>query len=236
MSSSSSDTGLTRSVLRTAPFNVGDFVVDVIPVNFGYSVNGDDVYTKLRREETMKGLEILKAQLARKHREYALNAVSDITRRIVDLASGIELKRRTHDLDGKLDALKEILRLPRPRRHQREGDNAPQADSPGQGQREGGSHGEALRNQEPKEAVEKALTRPPPKFWRKEWKSFYANAFTIGIADGNVLMVFELHVQGREAAEKCVVMSPAGFKTLIKSAEKEIEAFEKEQGKIPEWA
>ncbi len=100
--------GIDPSVLRTAPFNVGDFVVDVIPVNFGYSVNGDDVYTKLRREETMKGLEILKAQLARKHREYALNAVSDITRRIVDLASGIELKRRTHDLDGKLDALKEI--------------------------------------------------------------------------------------------------------------------------------
>ena len=67
-------------------------------------------------------------------------------------------------------------------------------------------------------------------------ETFYANAFTIGIADGNVLMVFELHVQGREAAEKCVVMSPAGFKTLIKSAEKEIEAFEKEQGKIPEWS
>ncbi len=66
-------------------------------------------------------------------------------------------------------------------------------------------------------------------------ETFYANAFTIGIADGNVLMVFELHVQGKETAEKCVVMSPPGFKTLIKSAEKELEAFEKEQGKIPEW-
>jgi len=66
-------------------------------------------------------------------------------------------------------------------------------------------------------------------------ETFYANAFTIGIADGNVLMVFELHVQGREVAEKVIVMSPNGFKTLIKSAEKEIEAFEKEQGRVEEW-
>ncbi len=100
--------GIDPTVLRTAPFNVGDFIVDVLPVDFGYSVNGDDVYDKIRREETRRGLDLLKAQLARKHREYALNAVSDITRRIVDLASGIELRRRTHDLEGKLDALKEI--------------------------------------------------------------------------------------------------------------------------------
>jgi hypothetical protein len=66
-------------------------------------------------------------------------------------------------------------------------------------------------------------------------ETFYANAFTIGIADGNVLMVFELHVQGKEVVEKCVVMSPTGFKTLIKEAEKEIEEFEKTQGKIQEW-
>ena len=66
-------------------------------------------------------------------------------------------------------------------------------------------------------------------------ETFYANAFTIGIADGNVLMVFELHIEGKEAAEKCVVMSPTGFKTLIKSAEKELEEYEKHQGKIPEW-
>jgi len=66
-------------------------------------------------------------------------------------------------------------------------------------------------------------------------ETFYANAFTIGIADGNVLIVFELHVQGKEVAEKVIVMSPTGFKTLIKSAEKELEAFEKEQGRILEW-
>ena len=66
-------------------------------------------------------------------------------------------------------------------------------------------------------------------------ETFYANAFTIGIADGNVLMVFELQIQGKEVVEKCVVMSPTGFKTLIKSAEKELEEFEKEQGKIQEW-
>jgi len=66
-------------------------------------------------------------------------------------------------------------------------------------------------------------------------ETFYANAFTIGIADGNVLMVFELHIEGKESGEKAIVMSPNGFKTLIKSAEKELEEFEKEQGKIQEW-
>lgn len=66
-------------------------------------------------------------------------------------------------------------------------------------------------------------------------ETFYANAFTIGISDGNVLMVFELHIEGKETGEKAIVMSPTGFKTLIKSAEKQIEEFEKEQGKIREW-
>ena len=64
---------------------------------------------------------------------------------------------------------------------------------------------------------------------------FYANAFTIGISDGNVLMVFELHIEGKQSGEKAIVMSPTGFKTLIKSAEKQIEEFEKEQGEIREW-
>jgi len=66
-------------------------------------------------------------------------------------------------------------------------------------------------------------------------ETFYANAFTIGIADGNVLIVFELHIEGKESGEKAIVMSPTGFKTLIKCAEKELEEFEKEQGKIQEW-
>ena len=66
-------------------------------------------------------------------------------------------------------------------------------------------------------------------------ETFYANAFTIGITDGNVLMVFELHIEGKESGEKAIVMSPTGFKTLIKSAEKELEEYEKHQGKIPEW-
>jgi hypothetical protein len=67
-------------------------------------------------------------------------------------------------------------------------------------------------------------------------ETFYANAFTIGISDGNVLMVFELHIEGKESGERAIVMSPTGFKTLIKSAEKELEEYEKEQGKIPEWS
>ena len=101
--------GIDPTVLRTAPFNVGDFAVDVLPVDFGYSVNGDDVYDKVRREEKRRGLDLLKAQLARKHREYALNAVSEITRRIIDLAEVIEMmKKKTHYMERKLDSLAEI--------------------------------------------------------------------------------------------------------------------------------
>jgi len=100
--------GIDPTVLRTAPFNVGDFIVDVLPVDFGYSVNGDDVYDKIRREETRRGLDLLKAQLSRKHREYAQNAVSEITRRIIDLAEVIELRKKTHYLERKLDSLAEV--------------------------------------------------------------------------------------------------------------------------------
>lgn len=100
--------GIDPTVLRTAPFNVGDFVVDVLPVDFGYRVNGDDIYDKMRRTETVRGLEILKAQLARKHREYAQNAVSEITKRIIDLANVIELRKKTHYLERKLDSLAEV--------------------------------------------------------------------------------------------------------------------------------
>ena len=100
--------GIDPTVLRTAPFNVGDFIVDVLPVDFGYRVNGDDIYTKMRREETVKGLEILKAQLVRKHREYAQNAVSEITKRTIDLANVIELRKKTHYLERKLDSLAEV--------------------------------------------------------------------------------------------------------------------------------
>jgi hypothetical protein len=100
--------GIDPTVLRTAPFNVGDFIVDVLPVDFGYSVNGDDVYDKIRREETRRGLDLLKAQLSRKHREYAQNAVSEITRRTIDLANVIELRKKTHYLERKLDSLAEV--------------------------------------------------------------------------------------------------------------------------------
>jgi hypothetical protein len=222
--------GIEPTILRTASFNLGDFIVDVLPVDFGYSINGDDVYTRMRRTETVKGLELLKAQLARKHREYALNAVSDITRRIVDLASG----RRTHDLEGKLDALKEIcdsLGL---------GDISEKVIAPLRrivqvraGERPDLTE-KLFGTRNLKEAVENAL-KASAQVLEERMETFYANAFTIGIADGNVLMVFELHVQGKEVVEKCVVMSPTGFKTLIKEAEKEIEEFEKTQGKIQEW-
>jgi len=226
--------GIDPAVLRTATFNIGDFIVDVLPVNFGYSVNGDDVYTRMRRTETVKGLEILKAQLARKHREYALNAVSDITRRIVDLASGIELRRRTHGLEGKLDALKEICdslglgeiseKVIAPLRQivQVRASERPDLTE------------KLFGTRNLKEAVENAL-KASAQVLEEKMETFYANAFTIGIADGNVLIVFELHIEGKESGEKAIVMSPTGFKTLIKSAEKQIEEFEKEQGKIKEW-
>jgi len=97
------------TILKTAVFPIGNFVTDVLPVDFGYSVDVDEAYAKMRRTRAAKGLEILKRQIERRRREYALSAVSDVVNRILEMAEGLGGKRRkVRDAVKKTDGLMEI--------------------------------------------------------------------------------------------------------------------------------
>lgn len=76
--------------LKNTVFTVSNYLVDVTPVDFDYRVEGDQYYKKLTNREEMRGLEILKKQIERKHREYSTNAVKEITEKLSELAEGFD--------------------------------------------------------------------------------------------------------------------------------------------------
>jgi hypothetical protein len=83
-----------------------NYVVDVLPIDFGYRIGADDVYAKMERAEAAKGLEILRNQIERKYREYALNAVSDVVAKIMAIVEGLEVKgKRVRNAQEKVDKL-----------------------------------------------------------------------------------------------------------------------------------
>jgi hypothetical protein len=101
--------GVDPSILKVATFHLRNYVVDVLPINFGYNIDADDVYAKMKRAEAVKGLEILRSQIERKYREYALNAVSDVVARIMAIAEGLEMKgKRVRNAEEKVDKLIKI--------------------------------------------------------------------------------------------------------------------------------
>jgi ribosomal protein L30/L7E len=96
------------TVLKTSTFPVGNFTVDVLPVDFSYSPSSDEVYAKMGSEAS-RGLEILKREIEKKQREYALSAVSDLVKRILDLAEALtEPRKRVRSATEKVDKLMEI--------------------------------------------------------------------------------------------------------------------------------
>jgi hypothetical protein len=97
--------GVDPSALRTSAFLVGEYVVDVLPVDFGYSVDLDEAYAKERRAEAAKGMEILRRRIEERRREYAMRAVSDLVRRIAELAGAVDAGVRVRQLDRKVEAL-----------------------------------------------------------------------------------------------------------------------------------
>jgi hypothetical protein len=97
------------TVLKTSMFPIGNFIIDVLPVDFGYSLNADKVYAKMGREKTTRGIEILKREIEKKQREYALSAVSDLVKRILDMAEALtEPRRKVRSATEKVDKLMEI--------------------------------------------------------------------------------------------------------------------------------
>ncbi|MGC8936548.1 MAG: hypothetical protein ACP5KV_04195 [Candidatus Methanomethylicaceae archaeon] len=96
------------TVLDRAGFSVGRYFIDVLPVDFGYSISSDEVYAKMKRAEALKGLEILKKQIERKRREYTLNAISEVNSRIVELTRGLGTKGKVKNAVKKVEKLMEI--------------------------------------------------------------------------------------------------------------------------------
>jgi hypothetical protein len=97
------------SILDRAVFPIGNFIVDVLPVDFGYSVDVDEAYAKMNRTEAIRGLEILRRQIDRRRREYVLSVVQDVVQRIVELAEGLEAKgRKVQYPSKKVEKLMEI--------------------------------------------------------------------------------------------------------------------------------
>jgi len=96
------------AVLKTAVFQIGEYVVDVLPVDFGYSVDADEVYAKMKRAKAVKGLEILKRQIEKRLREYAFGAVSDLIKRVVEMAEGLERGAKIRNAAEKVEKLIEI--------------------------------------------------------------------------------------------------------------------------------
>ncbi|MEM2613259.1 MAG: hypothetical protein QXO15_03410 [Nitrososphaerota archaeon] len=85
-----SNHGVDPAPLKINPFSIGRFRVDVVPVNLSYDVSEDEFYARERREEALKGLEMLRRQIEFAQRKYALNIISDITERILSIAGKME--------------------------------------------------------------------------------------------------------------------------------------------------
>jgi hypothetical protein len=97
--------GVEPGVLDTQDFTIGRFTIAILPVDFTYDVDKDDFYEKFKKEEAQKGLEILKKQLEEKNREYALTAMKETVRRIVEFAQEVESNKRIVYAVKKIDTL-----------------------------------------------------------------------------------------------------------------------------------
>jgi len=100
---------LDPGVLDRAVFTIGRYRIDILPVDFGYSVDADRVYEKMRRAEAVKGLELLKRELERKQRQYLSYVVSDVVTRILEICEGFDERgRKVRNPVGKVDKLMDI--------------------------------------------------------------------------------------------------------------------------------
>jgi len=97
--------GVDPRVLDEAPFHIGNYAIDVLPVDFSYSIEGDAVFTRMKATEALRGVDALRAQIERKRREYATKAVSEAVSRIVELAGRLRGVGRGKWLPKKVDEL-----------------------------------------------------------------------------------------------------------------------------------
>ena len=105
--------GVDPSILQMAVFSVGRFRVDVTPVDFRYSIDEDTYYQKVKRERSVRGLELLSKQIEEKYREYSMSAVKDMIKRLTALSEKYDglgvvqagFKRKWRKLNDLCDSL-----------------------------------------------------------------------------------------------------------------------------------
>jgi len=98
---------INPSVLDTAPFAIGRYHVEVVPVDFSYSIDADEVYRKMEKTAAVKGLEILRKEIEREQKEYYKSIISTVIQRITKLAEVAESKR-TGKVAARINRLIEI--------------------------------------------------------------------------------------------------------------------------------
>ena len=86
--------GLDTNILSKASFIIGDFTVDILPVDFGYSIDVDDFYAQQERIKHKKGLEALRRQIDQKHQEYVTEAMQEIMKRLTPLITAKKMRAK----------------------------------------------------------------------------------------------------------------------------------------------
>lgn len=84
------DSGIDPRCLKDKDFRIGRYRIDLIPMDFGYSIDEDEVLSKMSRERASVGVELLKREVEKLNKEYFSSAISDLYRRVVDLAKAVE--------------------------------------------------------------------------------------------------------------------------------------------------
>ena len=97
--------GLDTAALSQANFTIRDFAMDILPIDFGYSIDVDDFYAQKTRIEHKKGLEALRRQIEDKHKQYVAEMMQDVLKRLTPIIvaksyRGLKVKQK---LSGLID-------------------------------------------------------------------------------------------------------------------------------------
>ena len=96
---------LDPSILKTSPFTIGDIIMDIVPVVFDYDVSKDVFLAKEAKAGMMRGLELLRKEVDRFHREYVVRTVRDIVSKLMPGIERLSQGRKMRGFERKIDKL-----------------------------------------------------------------------------------------------------------------------------------
>ncbi|MCD6241962.1 hypothetical protein J7K27_10735 [Candidatus Bathyarchaeota archaeon] len=99
--------GIDPKVIDLKYFSIPYFTLHLVPIDFGYSVDTDEVFRKIKEKEALDRLEKLKKYIEERHREYAATMVSEIVSKIVNLVSNSKMKKKKK-LINKIDEMMDL--------------------------------------------------------------------------------------------------------------------------------